>query len=415
MLSQSRKTKGHDGLKMRSQWTYRILILLLVAILVGAVAVPTDAKRPRRYNSNVVLVDWTICPGGAVLTIGYTGDLDVYPDPPSPAEETWPPVQLAIELPSSPASIIEGAPQSYALEDVDNEELAGIASMPDDEGELVTDGAEIPDSTTETATITHRSVIEVDWSPPVSIGDHVRVGLLDEESGAELRFGRYETVFCPSPDDDEPGNSSPGVETPGPSLSTDEIVDLFEEIEQNREAGSGPGGALVPRSECTIIGTPNDDRIEGTPGNDVICGFGGNDVIAGGPGIDLIDGANGNDRVRAGSGKDMLLGLRGSDRLKGEAGDDTASGGAGDDGVRGASGADTLDGGSGNDRLGGGPGSDVIRGASGGDRINARDRRRDTVNGGSGEDRATVDGLGGGRHQPGPPPEDRVRGVERLR
>jgi Ca2+-binding RTX toxin-like protein len=161
------------------------------------------------------------------------------------------------------------------------------------------------------------------------------------------------------------------------SLSTTAIRALFRSFNEGTPVGSGPGGALIPRRLCTIVGTARRDRLVGTRGNDVICGLGGNDVIRGGRGIDLIDGANGNDRLSGGVGIDKLIGLRGNDRLYGE---------------------------SGNDRVGGGAGEDVLRGGPGTDRLAARDRRRDFVDGGRGRDRATLDRV---RHA------DRVRGLER--
>jgi Ca2+-binding RTX toxin-like protein len=398
---------------MRSHPVQRILMTLLIALLIGVVAAPAEAKKPRRYNSNVVLVDWTICPTGAKLTIGYTGNADALPDP-NPDPQTWPPVHLDVQLPSSTGSII-GGPKTYAITDLGNEEILGIAELPD-ESELVTDGDEIPDDSTSSGTLTHKAQVEVNWSQPVAVGDRVRVGLEDEESGSGIRYGLFETVFCPSPEGDEPGDSSPGVVISGPSLVTEEIRQLSKEIGTKTETGSGLGGSRVPRAECTIAGTPGDDRIQGTRGNDVICGFGGNDVIDGAGGLDLIDGANGDDRMRGGSGDDvLLLGLRGKDRLNGNGGADRIAGGAGNDRANGSAGSDFVGGGPGDDRLTGGKGHDLIRAGSGADFLNARDGTRDTVGGGAGLDSAIVDRLGAGSGAtPFPARADRVRGVEQL-
>jgi Ca2+-binding RTX toxin-like protein len=249
--------------------------------------------------------------------------------------------------------------------------------------------------------------VELVWKDRVDEGKSILLSL-----GQGGGSARYEVVSCP--EGGKPDDSSPGVKAPGPSLTTEEIRDLPDQIDENRQVGRGPGGSLVPRPECTIVGTPGDDRIEGTPGNDVICGLGGKDVIDGDRGIDLIDGADGNDTLRGGPGNDLhLLGLRGDDRLDGNSGGDRASGGAGIDRVRGSSGNDPLlSGGWGADRLSGGQGRDRIRGGSGRDRIGARDRTRDRVDGGSGWDRARVDVLGSKARVPRR--ADRVLRVERL-
>ena len=182
---------------------------------------------------------------------------------------------------------------------------------------------------------------------------------------------------------------SPGVTVVRSFLSSTDIAALFRRFDESTLVGHGPGGSLIPRDLCTVIGTARADRIIGTTGNDVICGLGGNDVIAGGGGIDIIDGANGNDRLTGGSGGDKLIGLRGKDKLNGNTG---------------------------NDRVGGGAGKDVIRGAAGKDRLSARDLRRDVVDGGKGRDRATVDRLARGarRTKAALRRTDRVRKVEAL-
>lgn len=398
---------------MRSHLAPRLLMLLMVALLVGALAAPAEGKRPRRYDVTV-LEDWVICPTGATLTIGHTGDPAATPDP-NPDTTTWPLVDLDAELPSSPGSVIEGGRRTgLRLTDVPNQEIV-VNQLDDDAGRVVTDDAPLGTDGQpiegSAAVITHREVVEVRWSQPLEIRNQIRLGL--SESGVGLNYGLFEVVFCPAPEGGGTGGSTSGVTTPGPSLSTEEIRDLSTRIDEKREVGRGPDGSLVPRSQCTIVGTSGDDRIPGTPGNDVICGLGGNDVIDGAGGADVIDGADGNDRVSGGSGKDLLLGLRGDDRLNGNSGDDKAAGGAGTDRVKGSSGNDPLlSGGSGDDRLSGGKGRDRIRGGSGDDRIMARDRRRDTVDGGNGRDRATVDLL----RSTGVAPRqaDRVRRVEQL-
>ncbi len=146
---------------------------------------------------------------------------------------------------------------------------------------------------------------------------------------------------------------------------------------QPRQPQSGP---------CTMVGTPGNDRLVGTARADGICGRGGNDVII---------GNGGNDRLYGGTGSDRLLGGAGGDRLYGGSGNDRLTGGAG---------ADLLAGEKGNDHLfaNGGRGN-VLLGKAGNDVLDAKNRVRDRLSGGSGRDRARADRR------------DFVRYVERLR
>jgi len=189
---------------------------------------------------------------------------------------------------------------------------------------------------------------------------------------------------------------TPGVTIVKRSLTNSEIARLIERFGINADVGKGPGGSLVPLAECTVVGTSGNDRILGSRGNDVICGLGGNDVVIGGGGRDLVDGANGADRLGGDGGGDLLLGLRGNDRLTGGAGRDGLGGGAGKDVLRGGGGADRFSG-----RLGS-------------DRLYAKDRVRDSVVGGPGRDRASVD-IAASSSKRAARRADRVRGVERLR
>jgi Ca2+-binding RTX toxin-like protein len=146
-----------------------------------------------------------------------------------------------------------------------------------------------------------------------------------------------------------------------------------------RTAGFTPAIPPPPvrkvRTECTIRGTDENDRLTGTRKRDIICGLGGNDRIKGLRGNDVLRGGPGRDRIYGGSGRDRLYGDSGNDSLRGQRG------------------RDRLVGGKGRDRLFGGPGNDSI---------SARDRRgHDRVSGGSGRDRAKTDRG------------DRTRSVER--
>jgi hemolysin type calcium-binding protein len=187
---------------------------------------------------------------------------------------------------------------------------------------------------------------------------------------------------------------TPGVTIVKRSLTNSEITRLIERFGIGADVGKGPGGSLVPLAECTVVGTPGNDRILGSRGNDVICGLGGNDVVVGGGGRDLVDGADGADRLGGAGGGDLLLGLRGNDRLTGGAGRDGLGGGAGHDVLRGGGGADRFSG-----RLGS-------------DRLYAKDGVRDNVVGGPGRDRASVDTVAGSSKRSARR-ADRVRGVER--
>ena len=107
----------------------------------------------------------------------------------------------------------------------------------------------------------------------------------------------------------------------------------------NATVATHHGRALIVDDDggCTVRGTNRGNVLRGTARRDVICGFGGDDVIRGLGGNDRLVGGPGNDRLVGGGGRDVLLG---------EAGRDT---------------------------------------------FVARDRVRDTVNGGRGQDRASVD------------------------
>jgi hypothetical protein len=214
----------------------------------------------------------------------------------------------------------------------------------------------------------------------------------------------------------DPPTLSPGARELRRSYSSAQIATIMSGLSINADAGTGPGGSLVPLATCTIVGTPGADRILGTKGNDVICGLGGNDTIEGAGGRDVIDGANGNDRISGGAGADLLLGLRGNDRDNGGSGNDRLGGGLGRDRLAGGAGRDRVSARGGNDRLDGGRGRDRLAGGAGRDRIAARDRMRDVVRGGPGRDvaradivRSTKNGVRGLRVA------DLVSGVERVR
>jgi dienelactone hydrolase len=113
-------------------------------------------------------------------------------------------------------------------------------------------------------------------------------------------------------------------------------------------------------------------------------------------------GTGRRDRLVGGVGSDRLVGLRGRDRLFGGAGDDCVFGNKGFDRLYGGPGDDLLHGGNHRDLLNGGPGADRVVGGAGDDRIKARDRERDVVLCGKGEDKAKVDRV------------DKVKGCEKV-
>jgi dienelactone hydrolase len=86
-----------------------------------------------------------------------------------------------------------------------------------------------------------------------------------------------------------------------------------------------------------------------------------------------------------------ISGTAKSDRLTGTAAGDSISGSKGNDRIDGMGGADCIDGDAGKDKLIGGPGLDEINGGSGKDQVKARDGEADTINCGSGKDKATID------------------------
>jgi Ca2+-binding RTX toxin-like protein len=175
----------------------------------------------------------------------------------------------------------------------------------------------------------------------------------------------------------------------------------------------------------------------------VLRGGGGNDFMANGAGTipSLIDGGSGNDTLVGGMGNDTLLGGSGNDRLCGCAGDDLLDGGTGDDSIMGGDGNDTVTyasrvrrvtvnlaegtggqdgehdmitgveniiggkgadmligddqnnsiwGGNGNDTIEGGGGIDQLSGGNGDDNLIAPDGSGDTLDGGAGQDSATI-------------------------
>lgn len=157
-----------------------------------------------------------------------------------------------------------------------------------------------------------------------------------------------------------------------------------------RQTVTGSGGTTFADSAATRRVAP-DTR----PCSNVFTGTAGNDSI---------NGTRGGDRISGRGGRDILKGAARNDCLAGGTGNDRLSGGPGRDRLSGGSGRDRLSGGSGRDRLAGGSGRNAYSAGAGNDVVNSANRRRETVNCGSGRrDRARADAR------------DRLRGCEILR
>jgi hypothetical protein len=82
---------------------------------------------------------------------------------------------------------------------------------------------------------------------------------------------------------------------------------------------------LVSRRGVTVVGSAGADMIVGTSGNDVVRALGGNDVAYGGNGNDRLVGGRGRDTLLGGAGRDTLLARdRARDSVHGGPGDDRA-------------------------------------------------------------------------------------------
>jgi Ca2+-binding RTX toxin-like protein len=146
--------------------------------------------------------------------------------------------------------------------------------------------------------------------------------------------------------------------------------------------------------------------VNGGSGDDLL--FGSDAVPAilhGGPGVDRLFAGRAGATLDGGPGSDWLIGSAANDVLIGGPGDDRHVWGyGGDDTLSGGDGADRLDGGKGNDSISGGRGRDDLFGRAGRDTFFAKDGTPDSVDGGSGNDRATID-----------PSLDTTRSVEHIR
>jgi uncharacterized delta-60 repeat protein len=168
-----------------------------------------------------------------------------------------------------------------------------------------------------------------------------------------------------------------------------------------------------------ITGSNLNERIEGGAGNDSIVAGGGDDTMDAGTGADTMKGGAGSDTVDYSTRTaNLVIGIGtlsddgeanekdnvyndvekvrgggGNDRINGSAGNNVLYGGGGNDTLIGNGGNDALFGEAGNDRLEGGAGADFFDGGVGDDSLYASDGTKETLNGGSGSDKAQKDAL----------------------
>lgn len=192
---------------------------------------------------------------------------------------------------------------------------------------------------------------------------------------------------------------------------------------------NGRGGADLLQGDAgadRLSGGSGDDRLQGGAGSDTLSGgagddllrgdlstdpTGGNDTLDGGAGDDDEFGYRGNDTFLQGSssnGQDLLVGGLGTDlasyasraaavRLSLNGAYDDGASGEGDriasdiENLTGGRGADTITGNGVANLITGGAGRDSLSGLAGNDTFRSRDGLVDTLNGGTGTDRANRD------------------------
>jgi Ca2+-binding RTX toxin-like protein len=207
---------------------------------------------------------------------------------------------------------------------------------------------------------------------------------------------------CPAQSDaSAPRNPRDGCPAVAPPPPPDADGDGIPDSSDACPSQSDLAAQRNPRTGCPVEAGPpppahatnGKDNLDGTAHADVICGLLGNDTINGLGGNDTLWGDACGDKVKA---------LLGSAAVKD--GKDTLNGGSGSDKLYGAGGNDKLSGGAGNDKLFGGGGTNKYSGGSGNDTVNARNKKKETVNCGSGKkDVAIVD------------KKDKVKGCEKVK
>jgi len=100
------------------------------------------------------------------------------------------------------------------------------------------------------------------------------------------------------------------------------MVDTPAEQQQVYANGTPPPAPppVADQTRCaaqnTVNGSASDDELIGGPFGDSLNGLAGNDLLVGAEGDDCLRGQRGNDRLRGGSGTDLLKGGGGNDRIK---------------------------------------------------------------------------------------------------
>jgi Ca2+-binding RTX toxin-like protein len=143
-------------------------------------------------------------------------------------------------------------------------------------------------------------------------------------------------------------------------------------------------------------GTTMHFYVDGGQDGDTITGGQQGDFLDGGVQDsykDSIYGRFGDDIIAGGGGDDLLFGDADGDLLWAEAGKDTLRGGTGDDDLFGGADDDKIYGDSENDWLFGGLGKDWLNGEIGADYLDGGVGEKDTLYGGTENDRFRVDGT----------------------
>jgi Ca2+-binding RTX toxin-like protein len=182
--------------------------------------------------------------------------------------------------------------------------------------------------------------------------------------------------------------------------SNDSIVAPHFTIPPGCERFRGLGNMTVTGNDLDNVivlnaWPPTTMQVFGMGGNDLITfqrGRGAGTLTAdGGAGNDTILGGDDNDSIRGGSGNDHIEAFDGNDTIFGDDGNDTLLGQKGNDQIHAGAGDDSVWGGTGNDSLWGDAGHDKLFGENDNDTLFAKDGTTDTLDGGSGTDKAQRD------------------------
>ena len=132
--------------------------------------------------------------------------------------------------------------------------------------------------------------------------------------------GQVPAAFAPYMDQGGGGAyTTQGIETDPACVA---MVDTPAEEDQVYASGEPPPQppSVAPQQRCAalnaIVGSSSDDELIGGPFGDSLNGLAGNDLLAGAEGDDCLRGQRGNDRIVGGSGRDVLKGGKGRDSLK---------------------------------------------------------------------------------------------------